>query len=278
MPRASAIIIGLDRLEPAYYEAWQGESETSVRDTEAMATFLEARGFDVLRPLVNKRAMRDVILETMRRQAAALGAGDQLVVYFSGHGSQIERRDGVFNQAWCLHDGFLMDEEIGRVFETLPADRSVTIVSDCCNAGSLPLVDAWSAQLRDGPRLGDTGTLPRVKVTPLRIAARIYEFQKEFYDAALKPPADFSKTAGAVISFGASEDGAPAFEGPDLSLFTDALLRQLGSTDTMSYADLSRAIRQMLDESPLSRGRQRPSLNHKSEAGKQLLMRPAFRL
>lgn len=278
MPEAHAIIIGLDRLEPAYYEAWQGESETSIRDTEAMSTFLEDRGFNVLRPLLNERATRDAVLATMQRKTAALGAGDQLVVYFSGHGSQIERATGFVNQAWCLHDGFLMDEEIGRVFMTLPADRSVIIVSDCCNAGTLPLVDLWAEKSGGAPLRSDTGTLPRVKITPLRIAARIYEFQKEFYDKALEYPADFSRTAGAVISFGASEDGAPAFEGTALSLFTRELLKQLKATDGLSYLELKTAVRRALDADPDSRGRQHPSLNHKSESGKDLLTRPAFRL
>lgn len=82
-------------------------------------------------------AVRTFIFTT----AASLQRGDMFLLTFSGHGSSVidldgDERDGR-DEAWCLHNGLLLDDELHALLCQFAAGVRVVIVSDSCHSGSM---------------------------------------------------------------------------------------------------------------------------------------------
>lgn len=128
---------------------------TAEADARALAALAEAEGFTAT-ALLGPAASRDAIHRAFD-EAATLGAGGALVITMSGHGVQIpdtaprtdrprppsaanrvvgDEPDGL-DEAWCLYDGFLVDDELGDLLLGLAAGVRVLIVSDTCHSGTM---------------------------------------------------------------------------------------------------------------------------------------------
>lgn len=150
MSRRHALVIGIDT-----YPGFGPESQLAggVRDAETMAAVLiDRHGFaasDVLR-LCEKDATRRAILDAVERLQRAVRDGDQVVLYFSGHGSQMTDREG--DEGDGLDETFVpvdsgreidenrdvTDDEVNHwaagVLEVTP---HLTLIFDCCHGGTL---------------------------------------------------------------------------------------------------------------------------------------------
>lgn len=86
-------------------------------------------------------ATRPNLLAAMDRAAADLAADDLLLLTYSGHGASLPDRGGdeldQRDEAWCLHDGLLLDDEIHHRLCTFAAGVRVLVVSDSCFSGSV---------------------------------------------------------------------------------------------------------------------------------------------
>ncbi|HEX9733971.1 MAG TPA: caspase family protein [Thermoanaerobaculia bacterium] len=150
MSRRRALVIGIDR-----YPGFGPESQLfgAVRDARTMAEVLvERHGFapaDVV-TLADEQATRRAVLDALASLRLRAGAGDHVVVFFSGHGSQMTDRendegDGL-DETLVLYDGGrgeaenrdVTDDEINcwaaRVLDVTP---HVTLIFDCCHGGTL---------------------------------------------------------------------------------------------------------------------------------------------
>ena len=150
MSRRHALVIGIDT-----YPGFGSEVALAgaVRDARTMAEVLiERYGFapgDVDR-LFDKQATRDAILDalaTLRRRARA---DDQVVLFYSGHGSQMTDREGDegdgLDETLVPYDSGrltsqnrdITDDEINhwaaRVLEVTP---NLTMIFDCCHSATL---------------------------------------------------------------------------------------------------------------------------------------------
>lgn len=118
-------------------------------DAEALAQLLQDRfafAPQNVRLLKGEAATRQAVLAAMAELLKSASADDQVVFHFSGHGTQVPDRkpldepDGL-DEALCLYDcdadgeNLLIDDEIGQWLDRL-ASRRVTVVLDCCHAGT----------------------------------------------------------------------------------------------------------------------------------------------
>jgi uncharacterized caspase-like protein len=118
-------------------------------DADAMAALLvDQYGVDAarLQLLKGQAATRRAIESAFQRIAAAARAEDVFIFYFSGHGTQtpdqtpLDEPDDL-DEALCTHDctqqgeNLLLDDELALWLEDVPA-RQVTVVLDCCHAGT----------------------------------------------------------------------------------------------------------------------------------------------
>ncbi|HEX9736118.1 MAG TPA: caspase family protein [Thermoanaerobaculia bacterium] len=150
MSRRLALAIGIDR-----YPGFGPESQLAgaVRDARTMAGVLvERHGFapaDVL-VLTDEQATRRAVLDALADLRLRAGGGDHVVVFFSGHGSQMTDREGDegdgLDETLVPYDSGrddadnrdVTDDEINewasRVLEVTP---HVTLIFDCCHGGTL---------------------------------------------------------------------------------------------------------------------------------------------
>lgn len=135
-----ARLIGIDRYE-------HGDDLLGCNnDVANMASFLQRLnlGITISPPtLSDDNADLDAVLKALREDVARLRPDDQLIVHFSGHGSQLYVK-GVSWAAACPFNFALDDDTSGivepdlqNVFGKLPPRARVTIFADCCFSGGL---------------------------------------------------------------------------------------------------------------------------------------------
>ena len=155
MPPALAVHIGVDVCAPAHYVIAPSPLRSAERDAAALSALTTARGLDAI-TLCGADATRTRVLDVLA-DAVTLPAGALLVLTFSGHGVQLADRaadparprppsarhrtigdeaDGR-DEAWCLHDGFLLDDELTATLAALAPGVRLLVLSDSCHSGTM---------------------------------------------------------------------------------------------------------------------------------------------
>jgi len=122
-----------------------------VNDVRDMAKFLVDKcGFDTgdIRLLVDARATTQGIKERLSWLVADAGPGDRLLFHYSGHGTQFPVRDAK-GKVNAVHDSIcpvdfdwtrehaLIDDDLRKIIDKVPANTEFVFVSDSCNSGDL---------------------------------------------------------------------------------------------------------------------------------------------
>ena len=152
-----ALLIGIN------YKRTKYELRGCANDVTSMAFLLQKEyGYcfnDMVMLLDTKKhklnATRANIITWLKRMVAATQSGDELLVYYSGHGSQVKCRCGDeesnedtpgmddvivpcdFNTAYVGNSGLITDDELRAVLvEPLPAGAKLRAFFDCCCSGT----------------------------------------------------------------------------------------------------------------------------------------------
>lgn len=144
MPRARSIHIGAGLLDEVAWQEKTAPVPGAARGAQAMRDLALAAGFDALPALIDREANLTNVRQALV-DARELEAGDRLLVTFVGHGGTERIRQGHWDEAWCLHDGPLVDNEINNALCWLDRGVRVTVVSDSCFSGSILETPAWRA-------------------------------------------------------------------------------------------------------------------------------------
>lgn len=147
--RLRGLVIGVDEypgLDP------DRRLRGAVADATAIATLLRERCQDlVLTELANAEASREAILATLDELVASAESGDEILVYWSGHGSQVpnlphddDEEDG-WDETLVPYDSGrgrhpnrdILDDEIYTRIKAFNAvtDR-ITVILDSCHSGT----------------------------------------------------------------------------------------------------------------------------------------------
>jgi len=232
MSQAISLHLGLNAVDAHVYKGWSGPLRGCENDARAMQAIADARGF-TSRLLLGADATRPTLLAAMDRAAADLVADDLLLLTYSGHGASLQDRNGdepdQRDEAWCLHDGLLIDDEIHHRLCTFAAGVRVLVVSDSCFSGSVTRDDQTTpttarvrrrAALRNGTAATPGRRAPGARVRAvLRANADEYAARK----AAVAATQTVEPVAG-IILLAACEDLETAHDGELHGLFTAALL------------------------------------------------------
>jgi len=232
MPQAISIHLGLNAVDAHVYKGWSGLLRGCENDARAMQAIADARGF-TSRLLLGADATRDNLLAAMDRAAADLAADDLMLLTYSGHGASLQDRNDdepdKRDEAWLLHDGLLIDDEIHHQLCAFAAGVRVLVVSDSCFSGSVTRDDQTKpnatrarrpAALRNGSAAIPDRRAPGARVRAvLRANAGKYAALKAAVAAtqALEP-------AAGIILLAACKDDETAHDGEVHGLFTAALL------------------------------------------------------
>lgn len=140
-PRKRALLVGINQYRSAPLKG-------CVNDALMVGNILiDHYGFrpgNDMRLLVDQRATKQGILDRLEWLVDGARAGDVLVFHYSGHGAQVPDRSGdeLDNLDECLcpidfdWDDPLLDEDLGRIIRTVPAEANLTVILDCCHSGT----------------------------------------------------------------------------------------------------------------------------------------------
>ena len=150
MPRLYALLVGINEY-PKPIPNLQG----CVNDVDAMVAYLEDRttqsGIELhLLTLKNKQAKRSAIIQGFREHLGKATQDDFVLFAFSGHGSQANAPEAHWTiepdrmnetlVCWdsrLREDWDLADKELaGLIAEVACSEPQITIILDCCHAGS----------------------------------------------------------------------------------------------------------------------------------------------
>lgn len=226
--------IGLDAVDAAAYGGWHGTLKSSVRDARAMDALAAAQGIDDRVVLLGADATYAAVKAGLVRAADSLAGGDYLLVTFAGHGAGFkdiaiepdrarvgDERDGR-DEAWCLYDGFFLDDEVHALLCRLPAALRVFVVLDSCFSGTATRGEPKPTRRRPVRNGAPDG----VRRAPAAIARAAHHRNYPVYAARKAAAIDFSiyRPAAHVIALAACQDDQGAREHPQAGAFTERLL------------------------------------------------------
>ena len=225
--------LGLNQVDPAQYEGWDGKlagCENDARDMEAIA---KEAGFTT-KTLLTDKVTATAASTAIADAAGELDAGDIFLLTYSGHGGQMPDTNGdepdQLDETWVFYDRQLVDDELFSLWGTFKPGVRIFVLSDSCHSGSAVretieavrpdvLSNAMSVAPENGMR-----AMPRV------VARQVYEaHQSEYDDIQKRVPAGDSVDVGAhVLLVSGCQDNQTSADGAKNGLFTETLLKVWG--------------------------------------------------
>ena len=279
-----AVHIGLNVVDPTVYDDLLPRLQSAESDAESMRDLANSAGFSS-RVLLGEDATYENVRACLAATIERLIPGDVFLLTYSGHMTSIpgigDDPDG-WDEAWCLHDGILLDDEFHALLAEIPAGVDVIVITDSCFASGITDegFTAASARLSEsGFQRGTVGSAPgapsdrvagalaastfgvapstlalagvggEVSVRAPRTRFGGPEVARLVREARI--PRGAPRRVGArpsiaarVISLAAAGEGELAFEGSLHGFFTAALLDVVAESrdEPASYAELMAAI------------------------------------
>lgn len=112
-----------------------------VNDATGWCSLLSSKfGFTTTVLLNEQATVRNAVRE-MKNIVSSAKDGDHIVITYSGHGTNVKDLDGDEedgrDEAICLYDGLLIDDNIRVIFGALVKGANLTFISDSCHSGSV---------------------------------------------------------------------------------------------------------------------------------------------
>lgn len=130
-----AVCIGIND-----YPGTNNDLKGCVNDAKDWSKFLSMEGFGT-KIYLDSQATKNNVINALEKLVAVAKEGDELVITYSGHGSNVrdtsgDEEDGR-DETWYLYDGHLLDDKIREIFSKLPKGVKLTILSDSCHSGTV---------------------------------------------------------------------------------------------------------------------------------------------
>jgi metacaspase-1 len=224
-----ALVVGINRYKDFPLDALRG----CVNDANDMRGWLtDPRRVPppTVTTLCDEQATKSAIDSALNDMIASASAGDHLLFYFSGHGSQIlsKSEDDYLDEVLCPHDFkyngefAILDDDIARWLETLPAGVSMTVVADACCSGDIKQLSPMGRPKSIEPQRGCTGS----------------KFRRRLFGSVAA--AGFGAAVSACASYEDADD--TCFDGRPNGAFTHYWLEALGETPLATLDQLVAAV------------------------------------
>jgi metacaspase-1 len=140
MTKAIAVNIGLNFVDPAAYNGWNGELAGCINDARDMNQIARQLGYTATL-LTDGQATASEVTRVIGQAARELASGDICLVTYSGHGGQIndvtgDEPDGK-DETWVLWDRQLLDDELNGLWSSFDAGVRIFVLSDSCHSGTV---------------------------------------------------------------------------------------------------------------------------------------------
>jgi hypothetical protein len=221
--------VGLNRVDPAHYQGWDGELTACEFDANDMRAIAEGQGFEA-RSLLTKEATSDAVLAAIERAAGELDQGDLFLCTYSGHGGQVPDRNGEdeedrSDETWVAYDRQIVDDELYALWSRFAPGVRIFVLSDSCHSGTV--VRDIEAKV-PGPvstRQKAAAESPRYRALPRDVMIATYRANARLYDAIQErlPGAERADPAATVLLISGCRDDQLSLDGFSNGLFTENL-------------------------------------------------------
>ena len=242
--RGLSLHVGVNLVDPKHYVGIGefGELASCELDAEDMENLAREAGYADRSVLLGKDATREAVMAAIGNAAAELRPGDIFLWTYAGHGHGIrdengDEEDGQ-DEAFCLYDGMMLDDELYDLWRTFRDDVRILVVSDSCHSGtnvrSVDPASALRAALAAAP-VDAAGPTLRSRRLPPAVGARTLNRNRAFYEKLMKRPLT---PAGrlpvrelalplrcSVQLLSGCQDNQTSYDGPMNGRFTEELLK-----------------------------------------------------
>lgn len=234
--RGISLHVGVNLVNPEHYVGIGSFAELASceLDAEDMESLARQVGYAERTLLLGPAATRQGVIDGIKHAAAELQMGDIFLWSYSGHGHGIPDENGDEDdgqdEAFCLYDGMLLDDELYDLWRGFKDDVRILVVSDSCHSGTL----LKSVQTPSG-RTDDASTGYRSKRLPPSVGARTLSRNRALYEPLMKrsltPPGRTTIRELAlplrcsVQLLSGCQDNQTSYDGPMNGRFTEELLK-----------------------------------------------------
>ena len=122
------------------YRGTGNDLQGCVNDAIGWDDILVKRGFQNIL-LKDSQVTKDVFLQTFGNYVSDAKSGYSIVITNSSHGTSLPDNNGDDpdgkDEALCMYDGFLVDDDIRNIIKNLADGVNLTIISDSCFSGTV---------------------------------------------------------------------------------------------------------------------------------------------
>jgi hypothetical protein len=252
MARGISLHVGVNKVDPAHYDGWDGALQACEADANAMHAIAESRGFESS-VLLTEAATATAVTKAIERAADELGDGDLFLVTYAGHGGQVPDRNDEDEQdrsdeTWLCYDRQLVDDELYALWATFAPGVRIFLLSDSCHSGSVSRGIEDENSVPNVVATADTAAAqsPRYRALPRDKMIATYRAHAKLYDdiqgaVTSSEQADIGPT---VLLISGCQDDELSLDGFTNGRFTEELLKVWDDGAWKgSYPDFHEAIR-----------------------------------
>ena len=229
MSKGISLHLGLNHVNPAHYNGWDGTLNACEADARDMERIAKSRGLET-HSFLTKAATSKAVIAAIHDAATRVQPGDLFFLTYSGHGGQVPDRNGDEkdrkDETWVLFDRQLVDDELYAMWARFSPGVRIFVLSDSCHSGSVTR-DIAEAAVPHVVAHGMVDTdAPRHKDMPRDVEEATYEANKELYDEIQKenPSAEKAMIGATVLLISGCQDNQLSLDGDKNGLFTQQLL------------------------------------------------------
>ena len=251
MARGISLHVGLNRVDPAHYQGWDGALTACEFDANDMRAIAQSQGFEP-RSLLTKEATAEAVFSAIEGAAGELGQGDLFLCTYSGHGGQVPDRNGEgeedrSDETWVAYDRQIVDDELYDLWARFAPGVRIFVLSDSCHSGTV--TRDIEAEVPDPVSTTEKAAAesPRYRAMPRDVLIATYRANAKLYDAIQERVggAEQADPAATVLLISGCRDDQLSLDGISNGLFTENLrgVWDEGAWDGGGYAQFREAIR-----------------------------------
>jgi len=232
MPVGISLHIGLNSVDPAQYQGWDGRLAACEFDANDMAAIAKKRGFAETTVILTKDATAEAVKAAITAAAKKLKKDDLFLLTYSGHGGQVPDRNGDepdrMDETWVLYDRQLIDDEAFSLYSQFKTGVRLLVLSDSCHSGTV--VRAMPSFLVGGAgesRAGEPNAVggAAIRMLPPTVRDAVNKAQRKLNDRlqAENPPRVAAALKASLILISGCQDNQYSLDGDRNGLFTGNL-------------------------------------------------------
>lgn len=229
MTRGISLHIGLNRVDPAQYDGWDGALTACEFDANDMQAIAESQGFETSK-LLTADATSEAVIAAIERAAGELARGDLFLCSYSGHGGQVPDRNGEdeedrSDETWLAYDRQIVDDELYALWGKFAPGVRIFVLSDSCHSGSV--VRDIEADVPDpvSTREKAAAESPRYRALPRDVMIATYRAHAKLYDDIQErvPGSEQADPDATVLLISGCRDDQLSLDGFSNGMFTENL-------------------------------------------------------